>query len=213
MPTSRRPLLSLLPLLPLLMVLAVAACDTPLPIASFAGTAPALRPEQWFAGTTRSWGVFEDGDGAPVTGRFTTAATGTVQPDGSLMLAQTIHLADGTTQRRTWHLTRLDAHRYAATAGPVVGTAYGEAYGRAFHWTYSLRLPPGDWLHTVRFEHWMYLSDDGTTLLNRFTVSKLGLVVARASETFVHAAGTAVAEPPPLAASSPSAAPSPSAAH
>ncbi|GAN77634.1 DUF3833 family protein [Acidisphaera rubrifaciens] len=195
MPTSRRPLLSLL------LLLAVAACDTPLPITSFAGTAPVLRPEQWFAGTTRSWGVFEDSDGAPVTGRFTTDATGTVQPDGSLMLAQTIHLADGTTQRRTWHLTRLDAHRYAATAGPVVGTADGEAYGRAFHWTYRLRLPPGDWLHTVRFEHWMYLSDDGTTLLNRFTVSKLGIVVARASETFVHVPGGA-----PPAASMPSAA-------
>jgi len=30
----------------------------------------------------------------------------------------------------------------------------------------------------------MYLAEDGETLLNRFTVRKLGIVVARASEVF-----------------------------
>ena len=80
--------------------------------------------------------------------------------------------------------TALDAHRYEATAGPVVGTAVGEAHGRVFHWTYTLSLPPGDWLRRVEFEHWMYLADDGETLLNRIAVRKLGVVVARASEVF-----------------------------
>ena len=32
--------------------------------------------------------------------------------------------------------------------------------------------------------YWMYLAEDGETLLNRFTVRKLGIVVARASEVF-----------------------------
>ena len=36
----------------------------------------------------------------------------------------------------------------------------------------------------MEFEHWMYLADDGETLLNRFAVRKLGVVVARASEVF-----------------------------
>ena len=78
----------------------------------------------------------------------------------------------------------MDAHRYEATAGPVVGAAVGEAHGRTFHWAYTLSLPPGDWLRRVEFEHWMYLADDGETLLNRFTVRKLGFVVARAAEVF-----------------------------
>jgi len=167
-------------------LLPLAGCDRPLTIASFEGSAPTLAPEQWFAGHTRSWGVFEDSAGQPVTGQFGTDCQGSTDPDGTLVLAQTVHLADGEVQQRTWRLRRVDAHHYEATAEPVEGIARGEAYGRAFHWTYTLRLPPGDWLHTVQFEHWMYLSDDGSQLLNRFTVSKLGIVVARASELFAH---------------------------
>jgi hypothetical protein len=170
----------------LLALLPLAACDHKLPIESFADTTPLLTPETWFLGQTKSWGVFEDSAGAPVTGRFGTDCEGHAEPDGTLVLAQTVHLADGGVQLRTWRLRRTDAHHYAATAAPVEGIARGEAYGRAFHWTYTLRLPPGDWLHTVQFEHWMYLSDDGSQLLNRFTVRKLGIVVARASELFGH---------------------------
>jgi hypothetical protein len=165
--------------------LALAGCSAPLPIAHFAGTRPALHPDRWFVGHTHSWGVFENARGDP-TGTFTTEDIGTRTTDGTLVLAQTIQQSDGTVLHRTWRLKRVGAHRYTATAGPVVGIGRGEAYGRVFHWTYILRLPPGDWLHTVRFNHWMYLSDDGTHLLNRFTVRKLGIVVARASEVFAH---------------------------
>ena len=143
---------------------------------------PALEPERYFEGRTLSFGVFEDGAGAP-TGRFSTEAVGRHEGD-ALVLDQTVRLGDGSVQRRQWRLRRVDAHRYEATAGPVVGTAVGEAHGRVFHWTYTLSLPPGDWLRRVEFEHWMYLADDGETLLNRITVRKLGVVVARASEVF-----------------------------
>ncbi len=170
----------------LLALLPLAGCDRPLPIASFADTKPPLAPEHWFLGHSRSWGVFENRAGAPVTGQFSTDCEGHAEPDGTLVLAQTVHLADGSVQQRTWRLQRTDPHHYAATAAPVEGVAQGEAYGRAFHWTYTLHLPPGDWLHTVQFEHWMYLSDDGSQLLNRFTVRKLGIVLARASELFAH---------------------------
>jgi hypothetical protein len=174
------------PIFALLLVAALTACDTPLTIQSFENTTPELDPVRWFAGRTHSWGFSEDRGGSPVTGRFTTDTDAHSDPDGTLVMAQTIHFADGDTMRRTWHLKRIDAHHFSATAEPVVGTAEGEAYGRAFHWTYVYRLPPGDWLHTVRFEHWMYLSDDGTQLLNRFTVRKLGITLARASELFGH---------------------------
>ncbi len=173
-------------LLPLLAVLlALTSCTAPLQIAHFAGTRPVFRPDRWFVGHTTSWGVFENARGAP-TSSFTTDDIGTLAPDGTLVLAQTIRQSDGTVLRRTWRIKRIGAHRYAATAGPVVGVARGTAYGRAFHWRYTLRLPPGDWLHTVQFNHWMYLSDNGAQLLNRFTVRKLGIVVARASEVFAH---------------------------
>ncbi len=155
----------------------------PLPPGRFGGAGgPALEPERFFEGRTISFGVFENRGGAP-TGWFSTETEG--RRDGAaLVLDQTVRLGDGTVQRRQWRLRRLDAHRYEATAGPVVGTAVGEAHGRVFRWAYTLSLPPGDWLRRVEFEHWMYLADDGETLLNRFTVRKLGVVVARASEVF-----------------------------
>jgi hypothetical protein len=143
---------------------------------------PVLEPDRYFEGRTVSFGVFEDGGGAP-TGRFSVQADGRRDGD-ALVLDQTIRFGDGSVERRQWRLRRVGAHRYEATAATVPGVATGEAEGRVFHWTYTIALPPGDWLHRVEFEHWMYLADDGRTLLNRFTVRKLGIVVARASEVF-----------------------------
>jgi Protein of unknown function (DUF3833) len=166
-------------------MLALAGCGRAPSPSAFEGTMPLLDPAQWFAGHTVSFGVFEDGSGAPEN-HFSTDADGHLEADGTLVLAQTVRLGDGSVQQRTWRMRHVDAHRYEATAGPVEGVAVGEAYGRAFHWTYTIRLPPGDWLHTVTFEHWMYLSDDGNSLVNRFVARKLGIVVARATEVFVH---------------------------
>ena len=167
-----------------LALLAVGGCGgEPLsPQALREAGGPALEPDRYFEGRTSSFGVFENSGGAP-TGRFSTEAEGRREGD-ALVLDQTIRLGDGSVLQRRWRLRRVDAQRYEATAGPVVGTAVGEANGRVFHWTYALSLPPGDWLRRVEFEHWMHLADDGETLLNRITVRKLGFVVARASEVF-----------------------------
>lgn len=167
----------------LCLLLLAAGCGAPLAPSAFGDAGgPALAPERYFEGRTTAFGVFEDSGGAP-TGRFSTESVGRREGD-ALVLDQTIRLGDGSVQQRTWRLRRVDAHRYEATAGPVVGTAVGEAHGRVFHWTYTLELEPGGWLRRVEFEHWMYLAEDGRTLLNRFTVRKLGIVVARASEVF-----------------------------
>jgi hypothetical protein len=167
-----------------LMLLGVVGCGgEPLPPSAFGG--PTLEPERFFEGRTVSFGLFENGGGAP-TGRFSTEAVGRREGD-ALVLDQTIRLGDGSVQERQWRLRRVDAHRYEATAAPVVGTATGEAHGRVFRWRYTLSLPPGDWLRRVEFDHWMYLAEDGKTLLNRFAVRKLGFVVARASEVFQRA--------------------------
>ena len=177
-------------------LLAIGGCGgEPLsPEALSAAGGPALEPERYFEGRTSSFGAFENSGGAP-TGRFATEAEGRREGD-ALVLDQTIRLGDGSVQQRRWRLRRVDAHRYEATPGPVVGTAIGEANGRVFHWTYTLSLPPGDWLRRVEFEHWMHLADDGETLLNRFTVRKLGIVVARGSEVFRRAAPSPAARQP-----------------
>lgn len=163
--------------------LLLADCGSPLPPEAFSGAgSPDLAPDRYFEGRTLSFGVFETASGAP-TSRFSTEATGRRDGD-ALVLDQSIRLGDGTVMERSWRMRRVSEHRYEATAGPVQGTAVGEAHGRHFHWAYTITLPPGGWLRTVEFEHWMYLADDGETLVNRFAVSKLGIVVSRATEVF-----------------------------
>ncbi len=147
----------------------------------FAGATPVLDPQAFFAGHTRSWGVFENPGGQP-TRRFTTACDG--HWEGKiLVLDQTFTYDNGETQHRHWRISRLDAHRYTATANDVSGDATGTAYGNAFHWQYVVELKPGNLLYNVQLEQWMYLQPDGS-LLNRGTISKLGVRLAQVTEEF-----------------------------
>jgi hypothetical protein len=164
---------------------AVAACGGAAPIGDLAEGAggPALHPEAWFEGRTRSFGVFENPFGNP-TGRFAVDGTGRREADGTLVLEQRVRLEDGETFLRHWRLRPLGGGRYEASGPALRGPAEGEARGRLFRLSYVEELPPGGWLRTLRFRHWMALSEDGRTLVNRFMVSKLGLPVARATELF-----------------------------
>lgn len=79
--------------------------------------------------------------------------------------------------------SRIGAHRYAASAADVIGSAIGEAWGNIFHWEYTLQLKPGNPLSRVHMKHWMYLTDDNP-LINRVVISKLGITVAQTTEYF-----------------------------
>jgi hypothetical protein len=178
---------------------AAAACGSGgLAPKDFDGTAPRFEPDRFFEGRTRSWGVFEDRSGNP-TSRFTSEAVGRRDGD-TLLLTQDFAFDDGRTQRREWRLRRLDGHRYEGTANDVVGVAVGEAYGNAFRWSYTLALEPGNPIENVELDQWMYLQDDGTTMLNRATISKFGVILAEVSEHFRRAGG-----PPAATASTPAA--------
>lgn len=166
-----------------LAALTLAACGDPLPPAAFTADGPALRPDVFFEGRTRSFGVMEDRAGRP-TDRFAVDGEGRREADGSLTLRQTVRPAEGEGFQRLWHMRDAGDGRYTATGPAIQGTATGEARGRVFRLSYTETLPPGGWLRTVRFDHWMYLAEDGDTLINRFTVRKLGVVVARATEVF-----------------------------
>jgi len=162
--------------------LALAACGGGGGSERFADGTPRFEPEKFFAGRVRSWGVIEDRSAHP-TRRFTTEIVG--RPDGdTLVIEQHFAFDDGTTQQRVWRLRRVDEHRYEATANDVVGPASGEAWGNLFHWRYKLALDPGNPLKNVRLEQWMYLQEDGETMVNRATISKFGVIAAEVTEFF-----------------------------
>ncbi len=160
---------------------ALSGCAS-LPPSDFSGGRPLFDPVKFFTGRTVSTGVLENRGGAPMQ-RVSTKTSGR-WAGGSLLLDQALSFSDGREQHRTWHIRRLDAHHYEATANDMLGSARGEAYGNVFHWSFTLALSPGNPLANVRMSQWMYLQPDGRTMVNHTTIRKLGLVVAQVTEQF-----------------------------
>ena len=156
-------------------------CSDPLPVVAFAGTSPTLDPVRFFTGHVRSWGVMEQ-FGAP-TSVVTTDCRGEQDGPDGLRMVQTLVIGTDPPQTRTWQMRRAGPGRFEATANDMVGNAVGEASGRAFHWTWTLALSPGNPLKDVTMSQWWYLLEDGS-LMNRTTVSKLGITAAEVTEHF-----------------------------
>lgn len=149
-------------------------------------------PLHYFEGPTHSRGIIENRSGEP-RGTFRAAMVGVRDRDGrdGLTITQDFVYDDGRKQQRIWHIRRIDQHRYDATANDVIGVTTGYAYGNSFRWEYTLQLKAGNPLTRVRMKHWMILTDDGDTMINRVIISKLGIIVAETTEYFRHGASTA----------------------
>jgi hypothetical protein len=170
-------------LLALVLALSLLGCGRGMPVDGFRATAPAIDPIRFFTGHVRSWGVLEDRSGQP-TDVVTTDCLGEVGKDG-LHMVQRLTIGQEVPATRTWQMRRIGPNRYEATANDMVGAAVGEASGRAFHWTWTLALSPGNDLKNVSMDQWWYLLDDGS-MLNRTTVRKLGVILIEVSEQFAH---------------------------
>jgi hypothetical protein len=166
--------------------LLAAGCRTMKP-ESFAGAEPRFEPEKFFEGPTRSWGVIESRSGRPKS-RFRTEMMGR-REGNELVITQDFTFEDGHQQQRVWRVRRIDDHRYDATANDVVGVSHGLAYGNTFHWEYTVALRRGNPLANLRFKLWMYLQADGETMINKVTVTKLGVILARTTEHFHRGTG------------------------
>jgi hypothetical protein len=140
---------------------------------------PVLDLKSYFHGKLDAWGYFQD-RGGKVVRRFHVEIQS--HWDGEVgTLDEHFTYSDGTTSRRVWTITRLDAHRYRGVADDVVGEARGEAYGNALRWQYTLKLPVDGKVYEVQFDDWMYLMDEHT-MLNYSTMSKFGF---RLGEVFL----------------------------
>ena len=170
--------------LPAMALVGLAACSAPLPVSHFAGDGPEMDPVTFFTGHLHSWGVMENRSGDP-TERIETDCVGEPEGADGLHMVQRLTFGDGRVQTRDWHMRRVAPHRFDATANDMVGTAHGEAAGRAFHWGWSVLARPGNPLTEVTLDQWMYLLDDGS-VLNRSSISKLGVQLAQVSEVFAH---------------------------
>ena len=147
----------------------------------FSGTTPQLRIEEYFAGHTRAWGIFEDRFGN-LRRQFVVDIEG--KWDGkTLVLDESFLYSDGERDRRVWTIRKIDAHRYEGQAADVIGVAVGEAYGNALNWRYDMDLKVGEGTLRVHFNDWMFLQEPGV-LVNRARVSKFGIEIGEVTLFF-----------------------------
>ena len=147
----------------------------------FEGREPRLLIEDYLAGNTRAWGLFEDRFGN-LRREFVVDIKGTWDGE-TLTLVEDFVYGDGETQQRIWTIKKLDEHRYSGTAADVVGEAEGISYGNALNWRYTLALPIGESIWNVRFDDWMFLQPDNV-LVNRARVSKFGFEIGEVTIFF-----------------------------
>ncbi len=164
----------------LLASMAIGGCST-MKVEDFAGKQPILKPEVYFLGETRGWGMFHDRFGR-LRRQFVVDMVGEMQGD-AFVLTEDFVYDDGEKERRVWRLDPSADGAYQGTAGDVVGTVQGRAAGNAFNWKYRLDLKVGDGTWRVAFDDWMFLQSDGI-VLNRATVTRWGVEIGNLTATF-----------------------------
>ena len=158
----------------------LAGCSSMKP-EDFAERQPRLLIEDYFAGKTRAWGIFQDRFGT-LRRQFQVDIDGTW--DGqTLTLVEDFLYDDGETEQRIWRIEKTGAHTYQGRAEGVIGIAEGAAYGNALNWRYRFALKVGDSTWNVHFDDWLFLQDD-QVLINRADVTKFGLLIGEVTLLF-----------------------------
>lgn len=164
----------------MITVVMCAGCSAP-DVSHYADQQPPLDVPAFFRGKTEAWGMFQKRSGEIVK-RFHVDLEGREQ-DGRFVLNEDFRYSDGTTQHRTWTLTRAADGSWLGTAPDVTGHATGHASGNVLRWNYTLQLPVDGKTYDVQFDDWMVLVDE-RTMINRARVTKFGFEVGQVTLFF-----------------------------
>ncbi len=146
---------------------------------------PDLVLEQYFLGRTFASGIFEDRFGN-VRRQFTVDLDGAW--DGKMLtLTEDFTFGDGESETRVWSIEKIAPGSYIGTADDVIGVAKGIVSGNTLNWKYDMRLKVGGSRVKVHFDDWMFLQPNGV-LINKATVSKLGVDIGRVTIAFTRKA-------------------------
>ena len=150
-------------------------------IKDFENVSPSLVLEDYFAGRTRAWGIFEDRFGN-LRRQFTVDIDGKWNGRTLVLDEQFVYL-DGEKDHRVWTIEKIDRNRYQGRANDVTGVAIGDARGNALNWRYNMDLKVGDRTLHVHFDDWMFLQPDNV-LVNRARVTKWGIELGQVTLFF-----------------------------
>lgn len=170
-------------------LLLLSACGKTMKLEDFNSTTPTLTLEDYFQGSSKAWGLFEDRFGNVRT-QFWVDINGSW--DGAtLVLDEDFLYANGDTEKRQWVIEKTGPNTYRGTTENVIGVAIGETSGNAFNWRYDFNLDVGGDIWKVRFDDWMFLQKDGV-LLNKATVTRWGIKIGTVFISFTKEPGRAV---------------------
>ena len=141
----------------------------------YQGTTPEVDIKEYFNGPIKAWGIVQDWRGRVVS-RFDVNMIGSWEGDKGV-LEEDFTYYDGSTQQRTWHITKLSDGKYEGTAGDIIGKATGGVSGSAVQWAYQMDVPVDDTTYRLTFDDWMWQMNDGV-LINRSYLKKFGFTVA-----------------------------------
>jgi hypothetical protein len=156
----------------ILLPLALAACAAS-DVNSLAAPTPAFAPERFFAGRTEGHGRVKVIFSSPRAIRV--RSQGAVQGDGTILVDQIIEEEGKRPRARQWRLRPEGGGCYTGSLSDAQSTVAGRVEGNALH----LRFRAYD----LAVEQRIFLQPDGRTALNRMTLRKFGVAVARLDET------------------------------
>ncbi|WP_404399291.1 DUF3833 domain-containing protein [Idiomarina seosinensis] len=156
----------------LFSVLFLVGCSTS--IDDYQGRTPQLKLEEFFNGSLVAYGTVQDYSD-DVIQRFRVEMQGSWDGNEG-ELAETFYYADGSTQERTWYLTKTGPNTYEGRADDVEGVAVGTTAGNALNWQYVLQVEMDGDTMNLSLDDWMYLVDQDN-MINRTTMSKFGVNV------------------------------------
>ncbi|XDZ66723.1 DUF3833 domain-containing protein [Alphaproteobacteria bacterium LSUCC0684] len=148
---------------------------------------PMFSLEEFFAGQTVAYGIFEDRFGK-LRRQFRVNITGKV--DGNtLILDEDFLYDDGEKANRIWMITNMgrDAEgniQYRGEAEDIVGVATGAVAGNALNWSYIIDLETGGNTLRVKFNDWIYQQDEHVAI-NRAYVKKFGVEIGSVTLVFL----------------------------
>ena len=155
------------------------------PVERYRSAQPVLDLARYFNGTIDGWGMFQNRSGEVIKRFHVVIDASWERRDGVDVgtLDERFTWSDGTTSRRVWTITRVDASHYLGRADDVVGEARGELAGNVLHWRYVLALPVDGRGWNVDFDDWMILIDD-KVMLNRSAMRKFGISLGEVTLSF-----------------------------
>lgn len=154
--------------------MALSAC-TGESLQSYDNTTPAISFRDYFDGPLQAQGIVQNRKGEVIR-RFVIDMQGSWSGENGT-LDESFRYDDGKTERRVWSIRQLGPNKFEGTAADIIGTAHGNSNGFALKWQYTMAIPVDGTTYHIHFDDWMYLQEDGKTIINRAHMSKFGFNV------------------------------------